>query len=45
MDEDLNQNYNEQQAMKCVKIGLLCIEENPADRPTMKDVLCMLDNE
>ncbi|XP_039140791.1 cysteine-rich receptor-like protein kinase 25 [Dioscorea cayenensis subsp. rotundata] len=45
IDEDLNQNYNEQQAMKCVKIGLHCIEENPADRPTMKDVLCMLDNE
>ncbi|KAJ0982867.1 hypothetical protein J5N97_011122 [Dioscorea zingiberensis] len=45
VDEDLNQEYNEQEALKCIKIGLLCIQENPADRPTMKDVLRILDNE
>ena len=32
-------------ALKCVKIGLLCVQENAADRPTMSDVVAMLSNE
>ncbi|CAN6353159.1 unnamed protein product, partial [Urochloa humidicola] len=29
---------------KCIKIALLCVQENAADRPTMSDVVTMLSN-
>ena len=32
-------------ALKYVNIGLLCVQENAADRPTMSDVVAMLSNE
>ncbi|KAH6764616.1 hypothetical protein C2S51_015865 [Perilla frutescens var. frutescens] len=31
--------------LRYIKIGLLCVQENPADRPLMSDVVVMLDNE
>ncbi|CAN6330813.1 unnamed protein product [Urochloa humidicola] len=30
---------------KCIKIALLCVQENAADRPTMSDVVTMLSSE
>ncbi|KAI4298606.1 hypothetical protein L6164_032143 [Bauhinia variegata] len=30
--------------MRCIHIGLLCVQENTADRPTMGTVVRMLDN-
>ena len=32
-------------ALKYVNIGLFCLQENVADRPTMSDVVAMLSNE
>uniref|UniRef100_A0A453DRU9 Protein kinase domain-containing protein n=1 Tax=Aegilops tauschii subsp. strangulata TaxID=200361 RepID=A0A453DRU9_AEGTS len=32
----------EGEVLKCVHLGLLCVQENPADRPTMLEVLVML---
>ena len=32
-------------ALKYVNIGLLCVQESAADRPTMSDVVAMLSNE
>ena len=32
-------------ALKYVNIGLLCLQENAVDRPTMSDVVAMLSNE
>ena len=32
-------------ALKYVNIGLLCVQENAVDRPTMSDVVAMLSNE
>ena len=31
--------------VKCIHIGLLCVEENPQDRPTMSTVIVMLGSE
>ncbi|KAL3624700.1 hypothetical protein CASFOL_031368 [Castilleja foliolosa] len=31
--------------MTCVKIGLLCVQEDPNDRPFMTNVMLMLGNE
>uniref|UniRef100_A0A804P976 Cysteine-rich receptor-like protein kinase 10 n=1 Tax=Zea mays TaxID=4577 RepID=A0A804P976_MAIZE len=32
----------EAEVVKCIHLGLLCVQENPADRPNMLDVLVML---
>lgn len=32
-------------ALRYIKIGLLCVQENPADRPLMSNVVAMLNNE
>lgn len=32
-------------AIQCIQIGLLCVQENAADRPNMSQVLAMLNNE
>jgi len=36
------QETTESEVVKCIHLGLLCVQENPADRPTMLDVLVML---
>lgn len=33
------------QVVKCIQVGLLCIEEHAADRPTMSSVVSMLASE
>ncbi|VVA27421.1 PREDICTED: G-type lectin S-receptor [Prunus dulcis] len=35
----------EDQLLRCIHVGLLCVEEDAADRPTMSDVISMLTNE
>ncbi|KAF0929656.1 hypothetical protein E2562_023010 [Oryza meyeriana var. granulata] len=32
----------ESEMLKCIQLGLLCVQENPAERPTMLSVLLML---
>lgn len=31
--------------MKCINVGLLCVQEDPGDRPTMSNVVTMLRSE
>ena len=45
MDSCLGETCNQNQFIKCVIIGLLCIQDEPIDRPTMSNVLYMLDSE
>ncbi|XP_029130987.1 G-type lectin S-receptor-like serine/threonine-protein kinase At4g03230 isoform X2 [Cajanus cajan] len=45
MDPCLGGTCNENQFIKCALIGLLCIQDEPGDRPTMSNVLSMLDME
>ena len=33
------------EVLKCVHIGLLCVQEYATDRPTMSDVVSMLDSD
>ena len=42
MDPSLDWQTPESEVLKCIHLGLLCVQENPADRPTMLDVLVML---
>ncbi|XP_068323848.1 G-type lectin S-receptor-like serine/threonine-protein kinase CES101 isoform X2 [Pyrus communis] len=45
MDPALGDSCIKDQLLRCVHVGLLCVEENAADRPTMPDVVSMLTNQ
>jgi len=39
------ESYIESEVMKCIHIGLLCVQEDAADRPTMSTVVVMLGSD
>lgn len=43
IDQSLGKNYPEAEVLKCIKIGLLCVQQNPIVRPTMTDVIVLLN--
>lgn len=45
MDPMLQHSCSIDQVQKCIQIGLLCVENQAVDRPTIEDVLSMLKNE
>ncbi|XP_024159948.1 G-type lectin S-receptor-like serine/threonine-protein kinase SD1-29 isoform X2 [Rosa chinensis] len=45
VDEELGDSYSSSEVLKCVHIGLLCVQDNATDRPTMKDIGLMLSSE
>ncbi|KAF9683440.1 hypothetical protein SADUNF_Sadunf04G0013800 [Salix dunnii] len=42
MDSLLDKSSAATEVLKCIHIGLLCVQEDPADRPTMSSVAIML---
>ncbi|CAO2189141.1 unnamed protein product [Urochloa humidicola] len=44
VDPSLGSWYPESEVMNCIEIGLLCVQENPADRPGASAVVLMLDS-
>ncbi|KAL6201862.1 hypothetical protein ACLB2K_025574 [Fragaria x ananassa] len=45
MDPTIGDSCDKDQLLRCIHVGLLCVEENAASRPTMLDVISMLTNE
>ncbi|KAM1358488.1 hypothetical protein TB2_045459 [Malus domestica] len=45
MDKTLDESCNKNQFIQCVNVGLLCVQEDPNDRPAMSNVITMLDSE
>ncbi|KAM3195521.1 hypothetical protein ACQJBY_071573 [Aegilops geniculata] len=45
VDYSLGRNYPATEVLKCVHIGLLCLQENPVHRPTMSEVMVMLNSD
>ena len=45
MDPSLTETCNANQFIRCAIIGLLCVQDEPSDRPTMSNVVTMLDTE
>ncbi|XP_035547649.1 G-type lectin S-receptor-like serine/threonine-protein kinase CES101 [Juglans regia] len=45
MDSTLVESHSEHQILRCIHVGLLCVQEFAVDRPTMSDVISMLTNE
>uniref|UniRef100_A0A7N0U215 non-specific serine/threonine protein kinase n=1 Tax=Kalanchoe fedtschenkoi TaxID=63787 RepID=A0A7N0U215_KALFE len=44
-EEEKDESYNQNEAVRCIQVGLLCVQENPDDRPTMMDVVAMISYE
>uniref|UniRef100_A0A0E0I1Y1 Uncharacterized protein n=1 Tax=Oryza nivara TaxID=4536 RepID=A0A0E0I1Y1_ORYNI len=44
IDHSLGKNYPEAEVLKCINIGLLCLQENPVNRPTMADIMVLLNS-
>ncbi|XP_028806154.1 cysteine-rich receptor-like protein kinase 10 [Neltuma alba] len=44
LDPFLMESCSEIEAIKCVQIGLLCVQPNPEERPTMSQIVSYLSN-
>ncbi|XP_076893233.1 G-type lectin S-receptor-like serine/threonine-protein kinase At4g03230 [Bidens hawaiensis] len=42
IDQRLVESSNSVEVLKCIIVGLLCVQEDPGDRPTMTNVVLML---
>ncbi|KAK2987954.1 hypothetical protein RJ640_011217 [Escallonia rubra] len=45
LDQTLAESCNTSEVLKCISIALLCVQEDPGDRPTMSNVVFMLGSE
>lgn len=45
MDPALGNTYKSDEVLSCIHVGLLCVQENPNDRPTMSEVVSMVRKE
>ncbi|KAE8688103.1 Cysteine-rich receptor-like protein kinase 10 [Hibiscus syriacus] len=45
MDERVRSSCNASEFMRCVHVGMLCVQEDPSERPTMVDVVLMLSTQ
>ncbi|XP_042942328.1 cysteine-rich receptor-like protein kinase 25 isoform X2 [Carya illinoinensis] len=44
LDPTLEDSYAINEVIQCIHIGLLCVQENPDDRPTMASIVVMLES-
>nr|GMC72050.1 G-type lectin S-receptor-like serine/threonine-protein kinase At1g67520 [Ipomoea batatas] len=45
IDPTMDKTVSLNEAIRCIQVGLLCVQDSAADRPTMSDVVSMLGNE
>ncbi|KAL5206200.1 hypothetical protein ABZP36_034409 [Zizania latifolia] len=45
VDPSLGRHYPRGEVLKCINIGLLCVQQNPADRPSMSAIIVMLSSD
>ncbi|KAL6844011.1 hypothetical protein ACP4OV_025684 [Aristida adscensionis] len=45
VDSSIAESCSPNEAIRCIHIGLLCVQDNPNNRPLMSSVLFMLENE
>ncbi|KAL0535119.1 hypothetical protein IC582_029442 [Cucumis melo] len=45
MDAKLKDQFQPSEALRCIQVGLLCVQQDPNERPTMWSVLSMLESE
>ncbi|XP_010529575.1 PREDICTED: cysteine-rich receptor-like protein kinase 10 isoform X2 [Tarenaya hassleriana] len=44
VDPIIGENYPKEEAIRCIHLGLLCVQEDPAKRPTLSTIHQMLTN-
>ncbi|XP_040951579.1 cysteine-rich receptor-like protein kinase 10 [Gossypium hirsutum] len=44
LDTVLKDNYSRNEVIRCIQIGLLCVQEDPAERPIMATIAMMLNS-
>ncbi|XP_031392319.1 G-type lectin S-receptor-like serine/threonine-protein kinase At4g03230 [Punica granatum] len=44
IDRVFHETCNRTKALKCINVALLCVQDDPSDRPTMLDTVAMLSN-
>nr|GLL30438.1 G-type lectin S-receptor-like serine/threonine-protein kinase At4g27290 [Ipomoea trifida] len=45
VDPAIRESYDFLKIVRCIEVGLLCVQAVPTDRPAMLDVVCMLSND
>lgn len=45
LDPAIDSEYSRDEVIKCIQIGLLCVQEAPVDRPTMSHIITMLSSQ
>ncbi|XP_057428730.1 receptor-like serine/threonine-protein kinase SD1-8 isoform X2 [Lotus japonicus] len=45
IDPSISDSYSTSEVLRCIHIGLLCVQERAEDRPTMSSVILMLNSE
>ncbi|KAL3740548.1 hypothetical protein ACJRO7_021774 [Eucalyptus globulus] len=45
LDPALGESYSRSQVLRCMHIGFLCVQEDPADRPTMASIVLALSSQ
>ncbi|XLT31617.1 hypothetical protein HN873_062909, partial [Arachis hypogaea] len=45
ISEDLKESCNGSEALRCIQISFLCLQQNPHERPSMSSVVMMLGSE
>ncbi|KAJ4828228.1 hypothetical protein Tsubulata_213111 [Turnera subulata] len=45
VDPSLENQFPESEVLRCIHVGLLCVQQKPEERPTMPTVVLMLDSE
>ncbi|XP_030456964.2 receptor-like serine/threonine-protein kinase SD1-7 [Syzygium oleosum] len=44
VDKSMDKTYSEEMVVRCIQIGLLCVQRYASDRPTMSKAVFMLGN-
>ncbi|XP_030474128.1 cysteine-rich receptor-like protein kinase 10 isoform X2 [Syzygium oleosum] len=44
LDTAVGDSYSKNEVLRCLHIGLLCVQEDPRDRPTMANIVLMLNS-
>nr|XP_029122661.1 cysteine-rich receptor-like protein kinase 10 isoform X2 [Elaeis guineensis] len=44
IDRSLGNQYQAREVLRCIQIGLLCVQEEPGERPSMASVILMLSS-
>lgn len=44
LDRNMDENYSQDEVIKCIHMGLLCVQENPTARPSMAKIVSYLNS-